>query len=353
MQQIYDIIENLSKVQLIDIGVAFVLIIICLFLSSYIAFWAVKIFNWKENRKEIKLNPFYVPLKIILKLLALYIGILYLKTPIGMSDNLMEIISKLFKIIAIISVAKGVGESLNSKSQFVRMIVIKSGKKYDDAMLESILKLIKAIIYIVAAFLVAQELNFNLGGLITGLGISTVVITLAAQNTMKNLFGGLDIFLDRPFQIGDWIQVHDYEGTVEGISFRSTKIRTFENSLLSIPNSALADYAIINWSKMETRRYKMTLCLERDTDLEKIKRVSERIKSMLFKHEDVLDESIIVKFDSIEQNGINLLIMTYTDSVDYNSYVNAKETINYKIMQILKEEGVSLAYDTKTVHIAQ
>lgn len=265
----------------------------------------------------------------------------------------MQLISKIFKIIAIISVAKGIGESLTTKSQFIRIIVNRSEKKYDDAMLDTMLKLIRILIYITAGILVIQELGYNLGGIITGLGLSTVVITLVAQNTMKNLFGGLDIFLDRPFKVGDWIQVHDYEGTVEGISFRSTKIRTFENSLLSIPNSTLADFAIINWSKMEKRRYKMTLCIERDTDIEKIKRVSERIKSMLFKHEDILDESIIVKFDAIESNGIDLMIMTYTDSVDYNSYVNAKETINYKIMQILKEENVSLAYDTKTVHIRQ
>lgn len=353
MQQIYDVIDHLSNVQLIDLGVAFALIIICLFLSSYLAFWIVKIFNWKEPKKEIKQNPFYIPLKIILKLSSLYIGILYLKTPIGMSDGLMQLISKIFEIIAIISVAKGVGESLTSKSQFIRMIVDKSGKKYDDAMLDSMLKLIRILIYIVAAFLVAQELNFNLGGLITGLGISTIIITLAAQDTMKNLFGGLDIFLDRPFKVGDWVQVHDYEGIVEDISFRSTKIRTFENSLLSIPNSTLSDFAIINWSKMETRRYKINLCLDMDTDLEKVKRVSERIKSMLFKHESILDESIIVKFDSIDSNGINLLIMTYTDAVDYNSFENAKETINYKIMKILKEENVELAYDTKTVHIVQ
>ena len=102
---------------------------------------------------------------------------------------------------------------------------------------------------------------------------------------------------------------------------------------------------------MEKRRNKVNLCLELDTPLEKVQIVQKRIKDMLIKHDDVIDDTIIVRFDNITDNGINLLVCSYTNSIDYTSYLEEKEIINFKIMQILKEENVELAYDTKTVFV--
>ena len=218
-------------------------------------------------------------------------------------------------------------------------------------MFKFILKGIRFIVYVIAGFIVITELEFNLNGLVAGLGIGSVVITLAAQDTAKNLFGGLVIFLDKPFVVGDWIQVDKFEGTVEDITFRSTRVRTFENSVVNIPNAVIANDSIINWSRMEKRRNKVNLCLDLDTPLEKVQKVQQRIKEMLRQHDDVIDDTIIVRFDNITDNGINLLVCSYTNSVDYASFLEEKEKINLKIMQILKEENVELAYDTKTIFV--
>ena len=174
---------------------------------------------------------------------------------------------------------------------------------------------------------------------------------MAAQDTAKNLFGGMVIFLDKPFVVGDWIQMDIYEGTVEDITFRSTRVRTFENSLVNIPNSIISNASIINWSKMEKRRYRTNLCLAKDTPLEKLERFKTRVEDMLQSREAIFDDSIIVKFDTIANNGLNVLICSYTDSVDYTSYLSEREDINCKIMKILKEENIELAYDTKTVYV--
>ena len=104
---------------------------------------------------------------------------------------------------------------------------------------------------------------------------------------------------------------------------------------------------------MEKRRNKVNLCLEIDTPLEKVIKVQNRIKEMLKQHDDVIDDTIIVRFDNITDNGINLLVLSYTNSVSYASFLEEKEKINFKIMQILKEENVELAYDTKTVYVKQ
>ena len=102
---------------------------------------------------------------------------------------------------------------------------------------------------------------------------------------------------------------------------------------------------------MEKRRYKTNLCIEIDTPIEKIEKFKARVEQMLQKREGIYDESIIVKFDEIVDNGINILVCSYTDSVDYPSYLAEKENINYKIMKILREEGIELSYDTKTVYV--
>ena len=212
-----------------------------------------------------------------------------------------------------------------------------------------ILKVLRGIIYIVAGFFVITELGFDLSGLVAGLGLGGVIVTLAAQDTAKNLFGGLVIFIDKPFAVGDWIQMDTFEGTIEDITFRTTRLRTFENSLVNIPNSVIADSSIINWSKMEKRRYKLNLVVELETSLDKLEKFKTRVSKMLQSRDAIFDDSIIVKFDAINDNGLNILICSYTDSVDYISYLAEKEDINYKIMKILEEENISLAYDTKTI----
>ena len=224
-------------------------------------------------------------------------------------------------------------------------------QKVEDSMFQFGLKIVRVIIYLVAGFLIITELGFNLNGLVAGLGIGGIIITLAAQDTAKNLFAGLVIFLDKPFMVGDWIEMDPFEGTIEDITFRSTRLRTFENALVNIPNSIIANSSIINWSKMEKRRYKMNLCIEMDTPLEKLEKFKTRVQEMLASREAIYDNSIVVKFDTISENGLNVLICSFTDSVDYTSFIAEKEEINMKIMNILKEEEIQLSYDTKTVYV--
>lgn len=355
MENINKIIEWIKNIQvetIMDIFIGILIFILFRCLSKSFAYITVKIFKHKvKSKKEIRNNAFYKPLAALYTFLGVYLGILFIKEPLGINDSLMVIINKIFKILAIIIFANGFANSLTVKNRFVNKIKQRVNPEVEDSMLSFILKVTKLLIYIIAGFLALTELNYNLNGLVTGLGIGSVVITLAAQDTAKNLFGGLVIFLDRPFVVGDWIELDEFEGTVEDITFRSTRVRTFENSLVNIPNSVIANDSIINWSKMEKRRNKVNLCLELDTTLEKVHIIQEKIKEMLKKHDDVIDDTIIVRFDNITDNGINLLVCSYTNSIDYASFLEEKEKINYKIMQILREENVELAYDTKSINI--
>lgn len=354
MQQITDYISSISSIQIIDIIIAIGIIILFRIFSSGLAYIIIRMFKLKtKNRKKIKESAFYNPLRIFLGILGIYIAILFLKQPLNLSDEVMKVVATIFKIISVIVFAKGFAESLTPKSSFVKRIKERNTKNVEDSMLDFILKIARALIYIIAGFIVITLLGINLNGLVAGLGIGGVIVTLAAQDTAKNLFGGMVIFIDKPFSVGDWIEMSPFEGTVEDITFRSTRVRTFENSLVNIPNSVISNSSIINWSKMEKRRYKTNLCIQIDTPLEKLEKFEKRVKEMLQEREGIYDDSIIVRFDEIKDNGINILVCSYTDSIDYPSYLAEKENINCKIMKILREENIELAYDTKTVYVKE
>ena len=350
MEQLKEWMATITSIEIIDVIIAIGIIIFFRIFSAGMSYAIIKMFKWKEkSKKKIKENAFYRPLRLFFILLGFYLAILFLKIPLQLSAEVMEWVTKIFRIVSIMVFANGLAKSFSDDSSLSRKMKEKWNQKVDDSMFLFILKVIRGIIYVIAGFIVITELGVNLNGLVAGLGIGGVIVTLAAQDTAKNLFGGLVIFIDKPFVVGDWIQMDTFEGTVEDITFRSTRVRTFENSLVNIPNSIISNASIINWSKMEKRRYKLNLTIETNTPLDKLEKFKTRVKDMLQARDAIFDDSIIVKFDTISDNGLNVLICSYTDSVDYNSYLAEKEDINYKIMRILQEEHIELAYDTKTV----
>lgn len=354
MSQIIEYLGNITSLQIMDVVVAICIIVLFKIFSPTISYIIIRMFKIRaKNKKVIKESAFYKPLAVFFTIFGIYISIVFLKVPLAITDEAMQIVKKIFEIVSVIAFARGLAASFDPKSSLVKKMKEKTSKDVEDSMFDFILKIVRAIIYIVAGFIVITLLGVNLNGLVAGLGVGGVIVTLAAQDTAKNLFGGLVIFLDKPFIVGDWIEMSPYEGTVEDITFRSTRVRTFENSVVNIPNSIISNSSIINWSKMEKRRYKTNLCLELDTPLEKLDIFQKRVREMLQQREAIYDESIIVKFDEIKDNGINVLVSSYTDSVDYPSYLAEKENINRKIMKILREEHIELAYDTKTLYVKQ
>ena len=352
MEQVKQYIESIIPIQVTDIIVAICIIILFKIFSANISYIIIKLCKFKtKNKQKIKESALYNPLKVFFDILGIYIAIMFLKQPLKISENVMIWITKGFQIISVIAFSKALASSFMLKSFLVKKLKQKRNKEVDDSNFEFLLKIVRVIIYILAGFAVITILGFNLNGLIAGLGVGGVIVTLAAQDTAQNLFGGLMIFLDKPFVVGDWIAVSNYEGTVEDITFRSTRIRTFENSVVNIPNSVMSNSSITNWSKMEKRRYRTNLCIQLDTPLEKLERFQARVEDMLKEREAIYGDTIIVKFDEIKGNGINILISSYTDSVSYESYLSEKENINNKIMKILREENIELAYDTKTVYV--
>ena len=198
---------------------------------------------------------------------------------------------------------------------------------------------------------VLSETGINVATLITGIGLGGLTIALAAQDTAQNLFGGLVILLDKPFQVDDWISTPDIEGVVEDITFRSTRVRTFPNALVVVPNSTLVSSPITNWSRMNKRRASFTVELTYNTTEAQLQRCISRITEMINQNPEVLADDTVVAFNSFQDSSLEISVLFYTRATSFSAFQKIKEQVNYGIMKIVEEEGASFAFPTQTVYL--
>ena len=161
----------------------------------------------------------------------------------------------------------------------------------------------------------------------------------------------ISIISDRPFDIGDYIEVGTYAGTVEDITFRTTRIRDVNNQIVVLPNSFLTTTSIINATKREKRRYNLVLTLELNTPLEKVADLNENIKLALNTNLHVLKENIRVYFDTISANGMDISINFYTDITDLEEFLKFKEEVNFILLDIVEQSKIELAYPSQSIYL--
>ena len=210
---------------------------------------------------------------------------------------------------------------------------------------------IKFLIYAIAVFIIIFEMGYDLSGLITGLGIGSVVLTLAAQDMIKSLLGGFFIFTDKPFKVGDFIKFSTYEGTVEDITFRSTKIRTLSNSVVQVPNSLISSSAVENYSKIEKRRFLLNLGIDSDTGLSEIECLKNELYSKFEEMEEIVKDSVVISFNQIKTDELNFQVSLYINIAEFALYVEAKERINKVIIETLKNNNIKTSKTTRVVEI--
>lgn len=157
--------------------------------------------------------------------------------------------------------------------------------------------------------------------------------------------------MDKPFSVGDWIHTEKYEGTIEDITFRSTRIRTADNSVVTIPNSILSNEVIANWSKLEKRKIEISLRLPLGTKAQELEILSKKFKIVLENNKDILEDSIQVDVNKIKEDNIEISIVLYTSITEYNKFLNIKQEININILKILETEGIKLAYPGRNVYV--
>lgn len=348
MNNIVNYIQSLTLSDFIRILTAILIALLFHIFSGLLTRLFIHIFHKKEgkNKKEkISDNYLFQPLTWYLKLLGVYLGLLYVKP----NQEVLLIINKIVRMITILFACKALSSYITHSNGILKKI---SSKLHSDSKASILIsKVLVFVIYFIGIALILSEIGYDISTLVAGLGISGVIVALAAQDTAKNLFGGAIILLDKPFVIGDWIQTSSMEGIVEDITFRSTRIRTFKDSLVTIPNSILTNESITNWSQMNKRKTTIELELLYATTLKKVYNFTASITKMLLEEENILNDSVTVNFTNISANGYNITISYCTPITNYRDYLAVKEEINYKIMQILESKKISLAYPSYDLYI--
>jgi len=225
------------------------------------------------------------------------------------------------------------------------------GKGLSDDITNFIINIFKFLIFAIAFMTILQEWGYNISGFLASLGLIGMALALAARDTVSNLFGSVVIFVDKPFEVGDWIKTNDVEGTVETIGMRSTKVRTFAHALVSAPNGTLAHSAILNWTKMGKRRVKFNIGLTYNTDEKQMKNIVSQIKDMLNNHDDIHKESIHIYFSAFGDSSLNIFCYYFTNTTAWDKFMHIREDTLFKIMNIVKTNNSSFAFPSQSLYI--
>ena len=229
----------------------------------------------------------------------------------------------------------------------------KKDSAYDITTVQAIAKLIRASIFITGALIMLQELGVSISGVLAFGGIGGIAVGFAAKDLLSNFFGGLIIYLDRPFAVGDWIRSPDrnIEGTVEHIGWRLTTICTFDKRPLYVPNSTFANIAVENPSRMTHRRIKETIGVRYD-DVDKLDEILVDIRVMLDYHDEIdSTQTLMVNFNEFAPSSLDFFIYTFTKTTNWVKYHKVKQDVLLRIIQIIEKHGAEVAFPTSTIHL--
>lgn len=212
-------------------------------------------------------------------------------------------------------------------------------------------ELIKVVLVILCVFAGLRFIfHVNITALVASLGIGGLAVALAAQDTLANLLGSFIIYLDKPFKAGDLIETTDIRGRVEHVGFRTTRIRTMEKSLLTVPNKKLIDTALNNITLSDSRRVRFELGLTYNSSSAQILSIIDDIKQELKSHE-IISEDITVRFTDFSASSLTILVVYFVKSNEYDVMIDVKEKVNVKIMAIIEKHGCDFAYPTQTLYV--
>ena len=192
--------------------------------------------------------------------------------------------------------------------------------------------------------------NVNIAALATGLGIGGIALAMASKESLENLLGSFTIFFDQPFTVGDVVIVGSVTGTIEKVGFRSTRIRTFDKSLVTVPNKKMIDAELDNLGLRSVRRVKFNVGLTYETSTKQIKAIVTDIQEMINQHQKTTQEGR-VRFQEFGSSSLDIMVMYFVNSPRWEDLIDVKEDVNYKIMEIVKKHNSDFAFPSRTIYL--
>ncbi len=335
-------------------------VFVVVFVSLAVNFFQKRALNRIHKKLEKTHNPWDdLLIESLKKPLTLLIWLLGLTFAAGIAQQesgaaIFEAIDPLRDVSVIVILAIFLLRMIKGAETVFLMRESETGEKdFDKHTVEAIAKLFRVSVLITAALVVLQTMGYSVSGVLAFGGVGGIAVGFAAKDMLANFFGGLIIYLDRPFKVGDWIRSDDrqIEGTVEHIGWRVTCIRTFDKRPLYVPNSVFTSVAVENPSRMTNRRIYETIGIRYD-DANKLATIVDQVKDMLLKHPEIdTKQTMIVNFNSFAASSIDFFVYTFTKTTDWVKFHAIKQDVLLKIMEIIEKQGAEIAFPTSTLHV--
>jgi len=357
MQQFWTL---LSEKTLLDITLGhWLLAVIALFMTFATQRIALTLFQrmakklaarTKTQLDDVLLTAAEQPASMLIYVLGLMLTVHLLHPPADVFP-LVAIADQSARIIAIIIGIWFLWRLITGLAAYFSTRARETDSALDDQLVPFVAKTLRIFLVMTAVLVVAQNMGYSISGLLASLGIGGIAIAMAAKDTISNIFGSIMILVDRPFTVGDWIKTTEFEGVVEEIGFRSTRIRTFERTLVNVPNSSLANMVIDNIDARSQRRIKMRIGLTYDTTPAQMTAAIAGIEEILLNHPGVHQSYKLVKFDEFENSSLSIFLYYFASNKVWAEYLQVRQEVNLQIMELLESLELNFAFPTRTLHI--
>ena len=344
-------LENLLKIFDIQIGLG-VLVFFIIFKSLFAKILIKIYYKLTKNKKNPKDSIMYKPLNFFFLLLGIF---LMINISLQSSKRLILISNAVFQTIVVYYITKAIATLITEESKVYK----KFFKSENKSINKFTCKILRGILWIISFVFVVKKIfgwDIDFGGigtLVTGLGIGSAAIALAAQDLVKGMLSGATILTDKPFVIGDWIEVGEFQGSVIDITFRSTRIKAANNTVITIPNSTITSTSVINWNRLTSRRFDCVLNLSLETPSEKVRKVVKEIKLVLQNNPEVIKETVEVNVNAISSCSTDIKIFLYVRQSEYVKFLKAQQDILCSLLFLVEKENIDLAYPTQTLYVRE
>ena len=287
------------------------------------------------------------PVGLVAAAIVWWIGLRWLALPAGALTILLVGV----KFLATAAAVWAAYRFVDVFAAFLGQRAAVTESRLDDLLVPLVRRSLKVFIAAFGLVFIADNLDINVTSLLAGIGLGGLAFALAAKDTVENLFGSLTVILDRPFHIGDWVVIGDIDGTVESVGFRSTRIRTFYNSVITVPNSTLISCSVDNYGVRQYRRIKTVLSLTYDTPPEKIEAFCEGIRELLRRHPYTRKDYFHVYLNQFNASSLDVMLYCFLETPDWGTELRERERLFLDILRLAEQLEVQFAFPTQTLHV--
>jgi MscS family membrane protein len=295
---------------------------------------------------DLLLEASAVPVRLIIMALALVTSLRIL----DVSSRFLEQIAGTLVIVALLILFnRAIDVLVSSNSRIFAM----TGVVLNERLVPFVRVASRLVLIAVGIVVILQEWGYDITGLVAGIGFTSLGLSLAAQDTVANIFGFMAIVGDRPFNVGEYIKTPDVEGIVEHVGLRSTRVRQLDQAVVVVPNNKLANSAILNWSRLSKRRIDYILAVRYGTASNEIRYLLERIREYLKEQETVEADSVVVNLINFGNDSLEILVRAYVNLADWGAFTAEKERLHLGVIDIVHEMGMTIAIPSQTLYVRE